>query len=379
MKIRKKLSTCIGLIAAATMLCSISASAFDDTSADDYATQHWVEDTTDFYSVIAENFSQTPNSAGCYFEGDILYLSTTNIDETKNFLAELADRENLTADDLSHVGFNEVEHTYAELSETRDYFAQNFASLGVVGAYTNPEDNTVIVETNSPSSAQAISSCTYSSRVNVDNVIFDPVGDLDVVDDATYIRGGAAINDTTQGKGFSFGSMIKWNSTGKYGFLTASHGSVQVGDTFKYSGTEIGSVVTSTNSSSIDAALIERTNNSYVGSTLNGDAGMVCTKSGSPIVNETVTMFGRTTGSSTGTILATDYSVGSYTGLIKTDCVSQSGDSGGPIIASRSTGNVFVGINKGHTVNTPETWEIATSWPKIRDKYNLSRVSNAEK
>lgn len=370
MKIRKKLSMCISLIAAAAMMFSFNASALELNESIDTEPQ-WVEDTVDIYSIIVDSFSETPNYAGAYFKNNVLHISTTNVAASENFLNQIAIS---STEAIPEVKFNEVKYTDAELLQARDFYVDNGESWGVIDAYTLPEENTVVVDVTDLSSP-AMMARAYAPIL--DNVVFNAVGESEIVEDATYIRGGYEIDDITQRKAFSFGCMFKWNSTGEYGFLTAAHNSVQVGDVFTYNGTQIGTAASVQNSGSIDATLIKRTNTSYTGSNKNGTAGVVCTQSGSPIVGDTLTLFGKTTGSSTGTITSiTLKSSSGLTNLIKSTCISQSGDSGGALIASRSSGNVFVGINLGH--DTSDNSEVGVNWTNIKNTYNISRVSSAE-
>lgn len=369
MKIRKKLSMCISLIAAAAMMFSFNASATDLNESADTEPQ-WIEDTVDIYSVIVDSFAETPNYAGAYFKNNVLHISTTDVDASENFLNQIAASSTET---IPEVKFNEVKYTYSELSEIKRYFIDQGRSSGIVGAYTDPEDNKVVIEV-----VEIPAQFTNENQTipNADAVMFDQVDGGNIVNDAEYIRGGYALSDTTQGAGRSFGCMFKWNSTGEYGFLTAAHDTVEVDDVFKYSGVEIGTVASVQNSGSIDAALIKRTNSSYTGSNKNGTGGVVCTMSGSPVVGETITMFGKTTGSSTGTVLKTDYeNTNGMTNLILTTCTSQSGDSGGALIATRPNGNkVFVGINKGHVGSN----EVGINWTTIKNTYEITRVYSTE-
>lgn len=370
MKVRKKLSICISLIAATAMMFSFNASAFDLNENIDTEPQ-WVEDTVDIYSVIVDSFAETPNYAGAYFKNDVLHISTTDVAASEDFLNQIVIS---STEAIPEVKFNEVRYTAAELLQARDYYVDNGENWGVIDAYTLPEENTVVVDVTDLSSPVAMA---RTCAPILDNVIFNPVGESEIVADTTYIRGGYKISDSTQGKIFSFGCMFKWNSTGEYGFLTAAHDTVEVNDVFKYNGVEIGTAVSVQNSGAIDAALIKRTNTSYTGSNKNGTSGVICTKSGSPIVGDTVTLFGGTTGSSTGEIISiTTKTTSGLTNLIKSTCTSQPGDSGGSLIASRDSGNVFVGINHGHT--TSDNYELGVNWTNIKNTYNINRVSSAE-
>ncbi len=370
MKIRKKLYMCISLIAAATMMFSFNASAFDLNENINTETQ-WVEDTVDIYSVIVDNFSKTPNYAGAYFKNNVLHISTTDVAASENFLNQISIS---STEAIPEVKFNEVKYTEAELLQARDYYVDNGESWGVVEAYTLPKENVVVVDVTEFSEQMPIARNYAPIR---DNVIFNRVDEGGVVEDATYIRGGYMLADATQGKTFSFGCMFKWNSTGEYGFLTAAHDIVRVGDVFKYGGTEIGTAASIQNSGTIDAALIKRTNTTYYGSNKNGTSGVICTKSGSPIVGDRLTMFGYTTVSSSGEIISiTAKTTSGLTNLIKSTCISQPGDSGGALIASRETGNIFVGINLGHSKT--DNCELGINWTNIKSKYDISRVSKTE-
>ena len=361
------------------IILAVLTAALFTTAIPVYATtggseQGWIETTEDAYSIIVDNFSDTPNYAGAYIKDNFLYISTTDISASDAFLSALSVEENLSAADVANVKFNEVEYTYDELKETSEYFLEHSDSLSVVGTYTNPETNTVVVETS------GLTTYALGRNLGFDNVVVNHVGENEIEEDATYLRGGYAITDSTQGKGFSFGCGIKWSATGEIGFLTAAHDSVKVDDVFKYNGTQIGTVVSAQNSGSIDAALIKRTDTSFVSSNKNGTAGVVCTKSGTAIVGDTLTLYGKTTGSSTGEIVAVDFTTPSgLTNIIKSTCTSASGDSGGALIATRSSGNVFVGINKGRvTYTNGDVYEIGTKWTEIRDTYGVVRVSSTE-
>lgn len=340
-------------------------------------TLSWAESTEDSYSIIVDGFAQKPYYSGAYIKDELLYISTTDISASKAFLSELSYNENLPVEDTSNVKFNEVKYTYDELVETSDYFIKNSESLNVIGTYTDPENNTVVIETNGVST---YTNYIFNDCAKFDNVVIDPVGEVEIYDDSTYLRGGYRIINSTQGTAFSLGCGIKWSDTGEYGFLTAAHDSVKTKDVFKYNGVEFGTVYAAQNSGSIDAELIKRTNTSYRPSNKNGASGIVCTQSGTAIVGEKVTLFGQTTGSSDGKIVAIDYtSTSGLTNLIKTTCTSASGDSGGALIAIRSTGNVFVGINKGHfTSSSGSVYEVATKWTEIRDTYNVTRLYATE-
>ncbi len=370
----KKLYSFIGALLSALMFISFSVGALYDVNKEN----ELIEDTNDIYSIIVDEFSKTTNYGGAYFNNKILYIATTNIEASEKVKKELISSINHSKNVIANVSLNKVKYSYAELSEVRDYITENMEKLSVVGTYTDPKKNAVVVEL---VEAQENSVELLKQIIGFDNIVVNIVPDLKIVDDATYIRGGyelkRVISSTSSGRG-SLGCGIKW-SNGDIGFLTTSHGAGSIGDDYKYGSIKIGEIASIKNSGSIDATLIKRTDSSFLPSNKNGSSGVISNSSGSPIVNDDITMYGYVSNSSTGTVIAIDYAVGGFTGMIKADYSSQSGDSGGALIVSRTSGNVFIGINKGRTVTSSgEIYGLGTKWTTISSQYKITRVVSTE-
>lgn len=79
----------------------------------------------------------------------------------------------MSAADAANVRFNEAEYTYGEPMETSKYFLEHSDSLSVVGAYTNPETNTVVVETN------GIVTYALGRSLEFNNVVINHVDETD--------------------------------------------------------------------------------------------------------------------------------------------------------------------------------------------------------
>ena len=339
----------------------------------------WVESADDVYSIIADKYSEQPYYSGCYFDDQTLCITVTEIQSAEKYFSELKDA-NLSEDfDKVDVRFDVAEYTYAQLSEAKYLLFENAEEYGISGTYTDPMKNCVVVESSFP--AEEIYSLMVE-KTGIENIIVDEVEEVYAEDESTYLRGGYAISNSTRSTSLSFGTAFKWNNTGTVGFLTAAHSTAQVGDVYKYNGTTIGTASSVQNSGSIDAALIQRTNSSYYGSSKVGTNGYVCTLNGSPITGETVYIFGQHTDGVGATILATDYNSTSMgmTDLIKTNCSSTvDGDSGGAYVSYRTTGNVFVGIHKGAiTMSSGARYSIGIKWSNIKNAYGLTRVHTTE-
>ncbi|MCD7733220.1 MAG: S1 family peptidase [Oscillospiraceae bacterium] len=323
--------------------------------------------TQDFCSWLVTECSSSSEYAGAYFDNNhLLHIATTNLDAINKTISNAMNGIS-TASESAEYTFDTVEYSYAQLQAAQNTIWSNKAQYGITGIYTLQRKNSVVVESTKDISDTIPELITLTGVSNIYNIIVDNALSTE---DTTYLRGGSAISFSSYGCSLSGGIAF---SDGTYGFLSSGH-NVSVGDTYKYNGVEIGTATTVVCSGNLDISLITRTDTSYVASKLMNDGVTSCSLNGTAIENDSITMFGKSTGSSTGTIIATDYKFGDFTNMIQSDYARASGDSGGAIIASRTSGNTFVGIHRG----TYSGYSVATNWGNVKSEYNLNRWSASE-
>ena len=314
--------------------------------------------------------------AGAYIDDGKLHIAVTDIHDgtsMKNYMLsnELL-KERITANELSDIVVEPAVYSYRQLQYAQTAIMSSSDDLNVSYSFIDDKENAVIV---GASSWSDVKKDVVKSISGIDNVRYETASST-FIDDAVSAVNGAQIVDTTQRRGYSLGSGIMWKSNNKYGYITSGH-NTSVGDVFTYNGLELGTVVSRAYSGALDVALIEKSETAVMPGKGLYSSTATCSKSGSPINNESITMYGATTGVSTGKITAKSFSVNwngvAFNNLIKCDYTASNGDSGAPIIANRSDGNVFIGIHKGR--DTVNNYTVAVRWDKIRDAYNLLRAS----
>lgn len=160
------------------------------------------------------------------------------------------------------------------------------------------------------------------------------------------ISGGDAIWGRAQGGTARCSLGFNVHVSGQNYFLTAGHCGVAVSTWYTTSSrsTRIGPTVAATFPGH-DYALVQYTNSSITASGTVGSQDI--TSAGTPVVGQTVTRRGSTTGTHSGRVIGLDatvnYSEGTVSGLIDTTVCAEPGDSGGPLYS----GTTALGLTSG--------------------------------
>lgn len=175
--------------------------------------------------------------------------------------------------------------------------------------------------------------------------------------EATLKPGGPAEVDLGVG---SYSFRAKRNSDGAQGMVTAGH-VIKVGQSLYESGVKIGTCSASNQSGSVDAAFVPINDpvTYFPSNIIYGTSDILSTETSLPGVGTVVNMRGQTTGYSSGTVLSTNASVTTttgitYTNLTSANYTSAAGDSGGIIYTYVSSTNTryTVGIHHGAAGST---------------------------
>lgn len=256
----------------------------------------------------------------------------------------------------TQVVYHIAKYSYQQLENVCNVLKGSMQELGIDSFYIDEKNNSVVVD---------IVGLTDEKRQAVLNII---TSDKECIKftkfssptkATTNILCGEGIVDSTKSLAYSLCCGAKWVKSGTtyYGYLTCGHNNA-VNDIWTYSGSRLGTEAKRQFSGSVDAALITRSSPPFVqyGSSYsfasNGGSytspASTYVSGGAYPVGTSVTMFGATTGSSTGTISTTTLTV-TYAGVTMTNMCqasysTQGGDSGGPIKVAIGTSLVYTHV-----------------------------------
>ncbi len=329
----------------------------------------------DIYSQIVNTCESDPNYGGAYFKNGVLHIASTNSETTKtNILSNY--QISYASNGSTIYTVEDAEYTYDELYTAKELLWANRVKYGIVGIYPDAEMNSVVVESyvDISDNIDEMIELTGIERIHFKIVVEEEYDDASLI----YMRCGERLTVENKLRCSLAAGIIFPDGT--RGYLSTAHG-VSVGDKYKYNEVEIGTAEIVVYGGKFDIALIRRTNTNYSASKVMSDGITESSYNGTPILHDSITMYGAKTGSSAGQILAinANFMVNGFefTDMIKSNYKRDSGDSGGAIIAHRSEpyNNVFVGIHKGCSGGYP----VATNWKLVSDEFNLNIWAPTEK
>jgi streptogrisin D len=233
-----------------------------------------------------------------------------------------------------------VARSAAQLAATTDQLTKTASIPGTAWA-VDPVTNQVLV---------SIDPTVTGAKLATLNATLARLGDSVRVEHVTSAfaltaSGGDAIY--SGGSRCSLGFNVRSGTT--YSFVTAGHcGNIGTTWSSNSSGSAVLGTRTGTSFPGNDYAIIRYT----AAGTPPGTVGSVdITGAANPVVNQTVTRRGSTTGIRSGRVTAlnatVNYSQGAVTGMIRTTVCAQPGDSGGPLYA----GGTALGLTSGGSGN----------------------------
>lgn len=294
------------------------------------------------YATISQQLT-ADQLGGAYFddEGTLHVLVTENIP--------------IPATLTTNICYDEATYSYSQLVDFQNIIITQREEIGFDASGIDQEDNKVVIYCADTLDLDLLYDLIPENSVKI--VAEDP----DLSDCSTHtVVPGKQITNTTNGTYGSIACSVVWdNSTSnkKYGFMTAGHLGAK-GDSVSYDGASMGTITKKQQSGSVDAALIQRGQNSNVFNYGNevADGKVFSTNGGTFPKNTVIYAYGATTtymdeGTISGKITDTSFS-GTFsniyfTGLIKTDAVNQGGDSGGPVLTAYGDDYAIIGIMKG--------------------------------
>lgn len=371
------------LLASAMMLtCGVSSFATEKDEPE------FLEDDT--ISMVKENLDPS-QYAGLYMENGDLHILATDKENLSRTIAPLMARNT----DLEIViDENEMNYSYAQLRDAQEIVVQNMENLDVFETYVDAKQNKLVMS--SPDWTQdemdAAVSTTGISSENIEFVTvsqntidneFIPIPEdssevATIESKASKMRPGDALYYTTNGSRYraSLTVPIVWNrySTNKmYGYMTCGHSYDKTGTAiYDSNNTLLGAGSVWDYGGEYDLTLIDREGRTNI-ATLSLPDDSAITHTGAPVQGDSITRYGSTSGYVSGEIIATDVNVRhSTTGVVitgfKTDAQVAGGDSGGPVVAHRSSRNVLVGINS--------TTSYSAAFDAARSKYDIGILAS---
>lgn len=333
------------------------------TQEDDWGEELELDDLSLLIDDCRENVD---TFGGAYYKGDTLYISTTKLDDFTAYSESLAsafysDSVSTYSDQADSqnpkIIFEEVKYSYQELLEAQKTVNEMSSEIGSYYNYVNEFDNCLVIGSEYELSDETKN--LLAQTLQMDNLQYEVTPD-DYADDVTYAVNGDQIVNSTANSGYSLGAAVKWKSTNfageevtYRGWITSGHGTA-VGDVFKYNGSVMGKVVRRDYADALDSCLILRDDESTVGgSTKLHGTDLSFSVYNSPKSGQIVTMYGSTSGTTSGAIQTISFSRTingvQFNNLIQAQYTSLPGDSGAPLIQDRKNdGLTLVGINKGH-------------------------------
>lgn len=334
---------------------------------------------------------------GAYYKGDTLYISTTKLDDfaayseslTSAFYSDsVSGHSDQETSQNPEIIFEEVKYSYQELLEAQKTVNEMSSEIGSYYNYVNEFDNCLVIGSEYELSDETKN--LLAQTLQMDNLQYEVTPD-DYVDDTTYTyaTNGDKIVDSATGHNYSLGAAVKWTSKNfagedvtYRGWITSAH-KMAVGDEFKYNGLVMGKTVRRDYAGALDSCLILRDDASTVrGSTKLHGTNLSFSKYGSPKSGTTITMYGSTSGTTSGNVQSIDFSRTIngvlFTGLIKAQYTSLGGDSGAPLVQDKNNDGTLtlVGINKGHYTFDGEYCCLGVNIRSICDTYGVTITSN---
>lgn len=332
-------------------------------------------------NIIESKFAKDKSGESIYPD----YIGGLYIDSNNNLTIQvvkknISNSQNETYQSIINVDKNSnveyVNYSYEELKEVHDIILNNFLGKfdNLTGLYVDVISNRVVVELRELTSEKIEE---FKKKViNSPMVSFDKSTAFEQISSAS--PGGSFIS----AEGFqqcSYGYRAKL-STGQTGIVSAAHCFNSGGDSIP----GIGMLRSYQNTGELDAAFVVNTSGADLSNLIVvPSVGSIITLSAevnsSPVVGQSISKYGRTTGLTSGTITATNYSYTndrthiSYTKQIRAVMVSTNGDSGGPafqLSSSNSSRAIIVGIMSASNQNDTES--IITKASLINQHFALS-------
>lgn len=314
------------------------------------------------------------------------YIGGLYIDSNDNLVIQVVEQnipnsQNKNYESIINVDKNAkmkyVDYSYEELNKVYDIILNNFLGKvdNLTGLYIDVVSNRVVAE------LKEFTDETIDEFRK--NVIDSPMVSFDKA------RAYKDISEVNPGKGFvssvskicSYGYRAKMNSgvTAVEGIVTAGHCFSGLGNTI----TGVGTVIKYSYSGTLDAAFVANNSNATLTNLITVPAtgytaSLSTTVNSSPVVGQTISKYGKTTGLTSGVINTINYSYTSkdtfvtHKNLIRTTMSAAGGDSGGIAFqpsASGVTTNATVGIM--HAANDNES--LVTKASLINSTFGLSR------
>lgn len=320
--------------------------------------------------------------------GDVIYpdyIGGLYIDSNNNLTIQVVKKNipnsrNETYQSIINVDKNSkveyVNYSYEELNGVHDIILNNFLGKfdNLTGLYVDVISNRVVVELKEFTNEKIEE---FKNKViNSPMISFDKATVFEQISSAS--PGGSFIS----AEGYqqcSYGYRAKL-STGQTGIVSAAHCFNSGGDSIP----GIGMLRSYQNTGELDAAFVINTSGANLSNLIIvPNIGITITLSAnvnaSPIAGQSISKYGRTTGLTSGTITATNYSYTNdkthitYTKQVKAIMDSTNGDSGGPafqLSASNSSNATIVGILSASS--TDRTKSIITKASLINQHFALS-------
>jgi len=261
-----------------------------------------------------------------------------------------------------------VDYSYKDISTAADRLDSMMNDLDIVAMGSDVMNNQLTIITSKKlddSEKQRV-----KDIAEFDNIDFQ-TGERPITD--SKVIGGTQIIDEDTDKPYSLGACVSWEHNGNTyrGFVTAGH-NTSIGDVFSYDDKELGTVETRHFYGDIDASFLENTgsyslSNQYL-------KNVTCSRSHSAVVNQSVTLYGGTSRTKTGTITSTDYRVNydgvTLRGLCAATYSSKAGDSGGSVIMTYNNIKYIAGIHSGHSSSAGLSF--FTNFSRLEDTYDAS-------
>lgn len=312
---------------------------------------------------------------GCYIDdyGDLVVLVTDSKKEKIDKVKKTTENDQIKT--------RKVKYSYLELESIIRFVNENHEKLKddnveIMSVTDDVINNRVIIGIKN---IDKKSVTNFKKYIKSDAIVF--VEENEVEKSESYnVKGGVEIDNKTLGRSATLGfcaTRQKYLGYGQYetveGFVTASHGKWNVGDTIKLDGNsdKFGEIELQVLSANCDATFIEKTSSNAV---LTDDVSYTDIDSvhmSSLPVGTYVTIYASQQGTNTGRILSTSasrtFDVGWAYDLVKCDYSAIGGDSGAPVMY----GKQLLGIHKGGT-----TAEYFTKYSQVQGSLQCTPLFN---
>ena len=332
-------------------------------------------------SVMKTRSQYSAYYGGCYLKkGELIVKLTDTSDDVVSYFRDVLggtinyEKCSATIDELKAIKAH-IEN-YIETKDAReDELVQSIVSIG-----TFVKQNKVQV---------CMKDCTEEKIALFKKLITDSEHVLfestqGYVDEVTYVKPGEKIYIMIEGAGESYSigfrcKKLESNGSYAYGFVTAAHGGVQVGNAvYSRNWDRIGHVYAKsyTQGGTVDASFVEITSENHdCANTVYQNGSSMVVGTGNLIAGSTVKKAGYATGVTSGEIIITDGHLTSSEDYIRTNDLYQAtytsspGDSGGIVYASSN--RIIAGIHKGQDTSVNTRFAVKAS--NIRSVMNLSQ------